>query len=467
MSTSPLRPPIVQGTLATLPRTRRVPLAPRYSVLGMGRTGISVACFLASRGVDVLASDSRTSLEPHTRALLSTAGVELSLGGNEVRGGDVVVISPGIRPGSRAFQDAHVRGAEVISEPELFARLFDGPIVAVTGTDGKSTVTTWIEHLLKLSGIGAMAGGNLGNPLIENVEDPGLEVGVLEISAFQLITTHSLVPAVALVTNLSEDHLDHFGGDESAYAAAKRRLVDLCIPQSTLFRADSEREILNWSRAGGGVSHRYGGMQGSGAWFEGDGIWISTEEHGPVQVGRRSELQLVGIHNAVNAVGAAGAAYAAGAEIEAIREGLGSYSGLPHRCVVVRTRRGVRWINDSKATTPNATAAALTGLDAPVVLIAGGSEKGVDYRGLGALLRQHASRLLLIGETADALEEAVGPLHPVERFPSLEAAVERADALTESGETVLLSPASASFDMFESYAARGERFESLVRALPE
>jgi UDP-N-acetylmuramoylalanine--D-glutamate ligase len=433
----------------------------------MGVTGMSVACFLGGVGVDVLASDSRDALDPGSEARLRDAGVTVTLGANHVRPGDTVVISPGIPPGATLFREAHALGSEVISEPELFARCFGGPIVAITGTDGKSTVTTWIAHLLAVSGIGAVAGGNLGNPLIEEIGRAEMEIGVLEISAFQLITTPALAPAVALVTNLADDHLDHFGGDRVAYAAAKRRLVELCRPGATLIRADNDAAIGGWSAADGVHTHRYGSAATSAAWMEADALWLSTEEHGFVRLGDRGGLQLVGLHNAWNALGASIAAYAAGADLDAIREGLQSYTALPHRCAVIRTLRGVRWVNDSKGTTPHATSAALSGMSDPVVLIAGGSDKGADFDSLGALVRQHTRHVLLIGETAEAIATAIGPGHPVENSSTLEAAVERAAAIARPGDTVLLSPACASFDMFESYARRGECFEALVLRLSE
>ena len=461
------RPTIARGNPVALKTTAERPLAPRFSVLGMGVTGVAVARFLAARGVDVLATDARESLDPAIMESLLEAGVTLSLGANEVRAGDAVVISPGIPPGADIFRHAHAISSEVMSEPELFARCHSGPVVAITGTDGKSTVTTWIAHLLEASGIGAVAGGNLGNPLIEEVGRVGMDVAVLEISAFQLITTATLAPAVALVTNLADDHLDHFGGDRGAYAAAKRRLVDLCDQGSVLIRADHDPTINAWPIAPGVRSLGYGPSPSSTAWCDEETLWLSTEEHGAVHIGKRCELKLVGEHNVSNALGASIAAYASGASIDGIREGLRTYEALPHRCAVVRSRRGVRWVNDSKGTTPHATAAALAGTRESVVLIAGGSDKGADFASLGQLLRERTRHVILLGETAPAIAEAVGPAHSVERVASLADAVDRAADHAVAGEIVLLSPACASFDMFRSYQDRGERFEALVEALPE
>ena len=457
-----------------LPRTTPRPLPASATVLGLGRTGVPVALYLARRGVDVLATDSREDLDPALRAELRDAGVHTELGRNRVREGDLVVISPGIKPASDLHKEAHARGAEVVSEPELFARCFDGPIVAVTGTDGKSTVTTWTAHLLEQSGIDARAGGNLGNPLIADLDDPP-EVAVVEISAFQLVNTPTLRPAAAAVTNLADDHLDYFGGDRAAYFASKRHLVDLCGPGSAVVLPGGAQEMSAWSFPVGATVLRTGlDPREAPAAYPADGILClrvarpggsRPATHEPlVSV---DELPLAGRHNQMNALMAAALARWTGATHEGICQGLRSYRPLAHRCQPVATIRGVRFVNDSKATNPHAASAALRGLDGPLVLISGGSDKGTDFTAFGRLVAERTRAMVATGDTAPKLLAAVPEGFPAQEAADLDGAIRLAFAKAEPGDTVLLSSACASFDRFRSFEHRGEVFCELVEKLRE
>jgi len=449
-------------------------LPSRVSVLGMGRTGIAVARYLAVRGVDICASDSRDELPPDVTEELSSLGVKLVLGRNEIRQGDTVVISPGIKPHSDLFREAQEKGLEVISEPELFSRVFSKPIISITGTDGKSTVTTWIAHVLNEAGVKSLAGGNLGNPLLgeEGLED--LDAAVLEISAFQLVTTHTLRSTVAVVTNIAEDHLDYFQGDARAYEAAKRRLVDLCADGSTVVLSGEDAAISRW-RIPDGVRALYSGrerVEKNSAWCADGGLWLGINSQGeqvlePIRVAPTSELPLVGAHNERNALQVILATTFMGIAPEQIRAGLRSYTPLPHRCIVVGEVDGVRFINDSKATNPHAAMAALRGLDAPVILIAGGSEKGSDFAEFGQAIKACTLGVVATGETARRILDSVPEDHPARLSPDLKSALRSAFEMAAPGDTVLLSPGCASFDSFRSFGHRGEVFTALVQELIE
>ena len=453
--------------MGRFPITEPRPLPERASVLGLGRTGISTTRYLAQNGVDVLASDQRTELPAGVAEELRDLGATISLGANQVREGDLVVISPGIAPHNPLFQEAHDRGSEVISEPELFARQFNKPIIAITGTDGKSTVTTWTAHLLNEGGVRAVAGGNLGNPLVDELSRPELEVAVLEISAFQLITTPSLVPAVAAVTNLADDHLDYFDGDAQAYANAKKHLVDLSRPETLVILPSDNEPPRIWSDSADGISvhvglERWPDMAG---WLEDGKLMIQLPGEAPEFLIRKDELRLVGLHNVRNALYASLIARWFGVTQSAIRHGLASYEALPHRCRVVRRLDGVRYINDSKATTPNATMAALSGIEGSIVLIVGGSDKGSDYTELGAAIREQSRLVIAMGATAHEILDAVGPAHPQMLVSDLQAALSCARERALAGDVVLLSPACASFDQFKNYGHRGDVFTALVEAM--
>ncbi len=450
------------------PITPRRALPSQASVLGLGRTGIAVARYLGSHGVDVVASDSRSDLDPATQQELEDLGVQICLGDNPIRPGDTVVISPGIPPHHPLFQRAVAAGSEVISEPELFARCFGRPIIAITGTDGKSTVTTWTHHLLQHGGINALVGGNLGNPLIVDADHDSADVAVLEISAFQLVTTDSLIPAIAAVTNLADDHLDHFDGDRDRYIAAKKRLVDLCQPGSLIIRASDDPILSSWQLPAGTLDQRIGLVAAAGVhgWVE-DGWLVLSPGDKTIPVLPVNELPLVGSHNIRNALFASSMALHMGVSLDAIQAGLKTYEALPHRCTLVRCLNDVQYINDSKATTPNATMAALIGLEAPVILIVGGSDKGADYTDLGQAIGKYTRAVIGIGQTGPEILAAVPSHHPAHNAKDLATAINRARILAQAGDIVLLSPACASYDQFENYGHRGEIFTHLVEQVSD
>lgn len=427
-------------------------------VLGLARTGRSAAAFLAARGARVVAVDERTDAEVGDLP----PEVEVRLGGPfpDPADFDLVVPSPGV-PAAR-----YARARRAWGDLELAWRALPVPIVAVTGTNGKSTTVRLVEAMLRASGLRAAAAGNLGRPALELVGQP-LDVAVLEVSSFQLEAVEGFRPRVSALLNLSDDHLDRHGSLE-AYLAAKRRLFARQGPGDTaVLAADDPRvaALAGTLPAARTLFFSGRGPCAEGAFPDGAGVALRLD-------GRTLHLEAPG--GALpppplreNVLAALVAAVAAGAEPRAALGGLADFRPLPHRCELVRERGGVRFVNDSKATNPGAAEAALRGQPGPVIWLAGGRDKGLPFEGLAATAEGRVRRALLYGEAAPKLAAALAGRVPTECVGSLDEAVRRAAAAAAPGETVLLAPACASFDQFRDYEARGERFRTLVRALPE
>jgi UDP-N-acetylmuramoylalanine--D-glutamate ligase len=436
-------------------------------VVGLARSGLASARLLASRGARVCGTDSNPD-PPGAQALVAD-GVELDLGGNRterVLESQLVVLSPGVAWHSPMVKAALDAGVPVMGELELGLRLSGLDVIAVTGTNGKSTTTALCAHLLESAGLRVFMGGNIGNPVSGLLlEQRPLDWAVVEVSSFQLehlSDSQGLVPRVGIWLNLTPDHLDRHGSMEN-YAATKRRLFEgQNRAQTGIFFADDA--IVRDAAGGLGCSQRWFGRAGR-AQRLGDGLI----EGGRITVGSQSfELtnpRLSGDHNAENAAAAILAATAVGCAAPAVQSGLDTYAGLPHRVEPVRELAGVRWVNDSKGTNPDATAKSLTGFSDGVVLIAGGRGKGTDYRKLRQVVSERVSALVLIGEDAERLAADLDGCAPVHRAVDMVQAVAKARQLALPGGAVLLSPACASFDMFKDYAHRGQVFSDLVMAL--
>ena len=423
-------------------------------VVGLGLTGWSVVRFLKSRGEDVVVADSREA--PPYRDALETNFPDVPLldwnrGINEQAYGGIVA-SPGMA----------VPGDAVIGDVELFAREAKAPVVAVTGSNGKSTVTMLVQRMLDCAGTGALAGGNIGTPVLDLLAQPVPDFYVLELSSFQLETTRSLRPAAAVVLNLSEDHMDRYG-DMDAYLAAKLRIYDGAACR--VFNRDDPR-LAGMARRDADITFGLGSPgDGDFGVVRRDGErWLC---HGESLLAPVSALSLQGEQNVSNMLAAlalvAGVPGKAGRVVEGRRIDAGlAFEGLPHRCELVPTGDGVRWINDSKGTNVGAAMAAIGGAGRPLVLIAGGQGKGADFSPLKSVMDPGVRAVILIGEDADRMEGSLGLGDRIWRESSLAAAVSRARQLSRPGDTVLFSPACASFDMFDDYAHRGECFRQLV-----
>jgi UDP-N-acetylmuramoylalanine--D-glutamate ligase len=445
-----------------------------FSVLGMGKSGVAAANLLARLGGDVLLSDGKDTDELRRRAEdLVDFRVHTVFGRETVRPGDVAVVSPGIAPAAPAFRNAYRLASEVIGEVELFCRLFPGRILAVTGTDGKSTTTTLAAHLLNAAGIPAHAAGNLGNPLCDliGVIDDN-DVVVAEVSCFQLLTTVRFRPQVALVTNLAEDHLEHHGS-WSAYVAAKARVIERQAHGDVFIRNLDDGFLANWLRPGDSWTRDNGqhvrdvsrsSPVADGAFLLDGGLHLARDGR-ETRVAERSEFPLPGAHNTENLLMALAATSALGAEPDGLVRGLTTYQGLPHRIERVRVLDGVTFFNDSKATNPHAAITALRAFDRRVVLIAGGFEKGLPLSDLALEIERRCSAVVLTGDCADRMKREFPRSVPSEIVDDLESAVIRAYELARPDGIVLFSPAASSFDHYTSFEHRGDRFREIVQAL--
>jgi len=439
-----------------------MPRRARTVVIGLGRTGLSAACHLREAGHDVLVMDSRA--EPPARAELERTApdVEVHAGGFEVallRDATELVVSPGVSLNVSIVQAARARGIPVLGDIELFARAACAPVIGVTGSNGKSTVTTLVARMLEAGGARVQAGGNLGVPALDLLRAPVPDWYVLELSSFQLERTQSLRTRAAVVLNVSADHLDRHA-DMDEYAAAKGGIYRNC--DVAVVNADDAVA----ARLAAGNQRRIEFTLGSPP---ADGFGL-IESASAAQLARgdeplmpASDLRLAGRHNVANALAALALCAAAGVPLAGTLDALRSFTGLPHRMQLVAESRGVRWIDDSKGTNVGATVAAVRGLEGSFVLIAGGLGKGADFTPLAAALHRRARAVVLIGADAPSIAAALEGRCRIERATSMEDAVRRAAALAEPGDAVLLSPACASQDMFVDYADRGDQFARAAR----
>jgi UDP-N-acetylmuramoylalanine--D-glutamate ligase len=437
-----------------------------FLVIGLARTGLECARFLGQRGARVLVSDRRNiaDLKPAIDGLAGLA-IDYHLGGEQTQwldGVDCVVPSPGVPQDNVLLKQAGARVIPVLSEIELAYRFFGAPIVAVTGTNGKSTTTTLIGEMLKAGGKKTFIGGNLGIPFIGALEQ-SWDWGVLEISSFQLEWISEFRPRVAVLLNVTEDHLDRYRSFAD-YRAAKERIFqaqtsnDVAIlnrddPLVWPMRQRIKAQVISF-----GFSETSIGAFPAGAeiiWRDGD-----KEERFSL---RRARLQ--GVHNLENMMAGIAAAKCVGVDNAVIQETLENFSGLEHRLELVREKDGVRYYNDSKGTNVGAVVKSLASFSEPVILLAGGVDKGGDYAPLEDGIKQKVRRLVLFGEAKGIMARALGPLTETVVVDDLQAAVRDAAAHARAGDVVLLSPACSSFDQFRNYAERGNIFKTLVRQL--
>ncbi len=435
-------------------------------VLGMGRSGIAAARLLHTAGANVYVSEARPASQVRLQMeQLDELGVIHETGGHALRDfpmPDVAVISPGVSPGIPVIKRLMEAGRPVVSEIELASWLYVGTLVAVTGSNGKTTTTLWIEHLLRQAGLDAVACGNVGYAFSDLVwERPGATHAIVEVSSYQLETILSFRPHISVLTNISPDHLTRHG-DLEGYARAKARIWMnqdqsdwVVLPEEDPLVAQISTSVRPQK-----VPVSLASCPEGGAGLEDGALWLKMNGQRE-RVIALEELPVPGLHNAANALCAAAACRVLMLSVDEIASGLKSFPGVPHRLEVVG-RNGRTWVNDSKATNVDSVRVALEAVPAPVWLIAGGQDKGAPYEPLRGLIAEKVTRLLTIGEGADRIERELGDLVPPQRCGTLEAAVELAAAEADAGVTVLLSPGCASFDQFRDFEQRGERFRSLV-----
>jgi UDP-N-acetylmuramoylalanine--D-glutamate ligase len=434
----------------------------RVMVIGLGVSGLAAARFLAARGAALVMSDSRPEI---SRDRLPPG--DLHLGPEDpawLRGLDLVIVSPGVPSTSvllRAARDARI---PLIGELELGYRFLRAPVVAFTGTNGKSTVTVMLGEIFKAAGMRTFAGGNLGTPLVD-AADLDLDVAVAEVSSYQLETIEKFKPKVAVHLNLTEDHLDRYRG-LAEYGRAKARIFENQDQNDWAILNRGDPEV--WKLADTVRSRIFSfGMDrpptAPAIWPEtGDLVFADGRRHGRIAM---ENFRLPGSHNLANAMAAAAAALALDLDPKIIERTFAIFRGLPHRLEFVCDRAGVTWIDDSKGTNVGAVAEALEAVPAPVVLIAGGVDKGGGYAPLRMPLERKVKLLILIGAARDQMRAALGGATTIECVATLGEAVQLAAANSRRGDTVLLSPACSSFDQFSNYAERGRIFQELVRAL--
>jgi len=441
----------------------------RVLVVGLARTGVATALFCAGRGAVVAATDARTENEIGAEITkLRAVGVTLELGGHPEKtllAQDLIIPSPGVPADVPLLQSARAKGITVWSEIELAYRFLKGKLIGITGSNGKTTTTSLVEHILRSAGFSTILAGNIGTPLIGCVEASRDDlVTVVELSSFQLELIETFHPNVGVFLNLTPDHLDRHG-TLKAYGAAKARLFEN--------QTAEDFAVLN---ADDPATTPYAPLRPQLLWFSrkqrvADGAFVRGEEivfrragfEEPVM--KRGDIPLAGAHNLENVLAAVAATRIAGADAAAIAKGVRSFAGVEHRLEFVAEIGGVRYYNDSKATNVDATLKALEAFPGRILVILGGKDKGSDYTALQKALREKAILALLIGAAAEKIEKEIAGSVAIERAGNLERAVEIASHAAQPGDVVLLAPACASFDQFQNYEHRGRAFKELVAQL--
>ena len=435
-------------------------------VVGLGESGLSVARHLAARGESVLVLDSRECPPGLARLERELPQVRVRLGAFDaalLAAAPRVILSPGVPLSEPAVQAALAAGVEVIGDVELFAREVPAPVAAVTGSNGKSTVTALLGDIARAGGLRTEVGGNLGPPALDLLQGEAADLYVLELSSFQLETTWSLAPAVAAVLNVSPDHLDRYA-DLASYVAAKASILSgaevavLNLDDPLVARLESDATRVVGFSVLGNPRARAGLVAGDG------GPWLAL---GGEPVAPAASMPLAGRHNLANALAAMAMAEVLGVAREAMVRGIVAFRALAHRCVRVAERAGVSWIDDSKGTNVGATVAAIEGIarGRNLVLIAGGVGKGQDFSALAGPIANHVHTLVLLGRDAAHIDAVVPDGVARVQAASMHEAVRLAAQFARAGDCVLLSPACASFDMFDGYAARGDAYAAAVSAL--
>ena len=443
-------------------------------VVGLGKSGLAAALFLRRQGAQVTVSDVRSAeaLAKEIPALLEE-GIMVEAGGHGLltfRRQDLIVVSPGVPLDTPELVQVKNFGLPVIGELELAARFLKGHIAAITGSNGKTTTTALLGEILTQAGLRTLVGGNIGVPVVGLIDESTPETwSVLEVSSFQLESTVEFHPRIAVILNITPDHLDRHGSFEN-YALAKERIFAAQdATDFTVLNADNARAAETAGRSKAKVywfSIEHSVEQG--AWLEsGYLVYRSAKGAATEQVMPLSGIPLKGTHNVENALAALVAARLAGVDGEAIRRAIEKFHAVEHRLEYVATVNGVEYYNDSKATNVDATAKAVAAFSTGVRLILGGKDKGSDYTLLSPLLRERVSAVYTIGSAAAKIESHLRGVVSIHSCETLDKAVKAASGAARPGDVVLLAPACSSFDQFENYEHRGKVFKQLVTELEE
>ncbi|MHB1222306.1 MAG: UDP-N-acetylmuramoyl-L-alanine--D-glutamate ligase [Gammaproteobacteria bacterium] len=434
-----------------------------HIIVGLGATGLSCAHYLKAQGIPMVMMDTREAPSNLKEFQDQYPDVPVSLGGFDkelLSKAACIVLSPGIALREPAIAEQVVNGKQVIGDVELFARAVKAPVISITGTNAKSTVTTLVGEMAKAAGFNVEVGGNLGVPALDLLmQNPNANLFILELSSFQLETTHSLHSAVATVLNITPDHMDRYDTVED-YTKAKHRVYQHC--DLAVCNRDDAATDTNAKRK---INFTLAKPQADefGLITIDKAVWLAHGEQALINI---RELPVMGKHYQANALAALAIGYGFGFPLAPMLEVLRSFKGLPHRCQFVREWNGVRWYNDSKGTNVGATQAAIEGLgseiDGKLVLIAGGVGKNADFHPLVPSLQKYTSHVVLIGEAAQDIAAAIDGKVPTMFAKTLDEAVTQCAELARPDDCVLLSPACASFDMFKHYAHRGDVFMEIV-----
>ncbi len=449
-------------------------------VAGLGKSGISAARFLCEQGAKVTVSDSRNKMDlADAIKVLADLKIEFDLGKHTSKlftTSELIVLSPGVPASIEPVVEARAAGVQIVNDIELALPYMKAPIIAVTGTNGKTTTTTLISEMLKNDGKKVFTGGNIGVPVLDlvlNNESP--DVIVLELSSFQLETTMELRPSVAVFTNLEPDHLDRYPGGVESYYAAKRRLLLNADKDTTLVtNLDNEKA----ARVGDGfvgkvvhftkrdpmtINNGAGAEQFQGAYLKKPKFILKMG--GTEEIFDLMPCKLPGDHNRENMMAAAVAARAVGCTKLGIQKTIDTFKGVNHRLEFIRKKDGVSIYNDSKATNVASVIRSISSFNAPIILIAGGRDKEQDFSPLLELVKKRVKNLILIGEAKEKINRVIGDFSETFLVGTFEEAVLLSYQKSRSGDVILLSPACASYDMFKSYEERGDYFKKLVAQL--
>ena len=450
----------------------------RITVVGLGITGEAVASFLIKRGAIVTVTDSSSGNQLIKAAeKLKSMGVNIELGGHNPRlfnDSELIIISPGVPHTAKHLNEARDRGIPVLGEIELAYRFISEPIIAVTGTNGKTTTTTLLGEMLKKSGKKTFVGGNIGNALIDYIDsNQKADCLVVELSSFQLDTIEHFRPAVAVLLNITDDHMDRYPNFK-AYIDSKARIFENQTPDNVAVLNGFDRAIIEMSSR----------IKAKKVFFyQKDRVQVRSKDFAIIEkkadlskpvisvnmgnlvgwIPDLSEFRPIGIHNLENASAAILAALAAGGTTEGINSALRDFKGLPHRLEKVATINGVDFINDSKATNTDAVIKAIETTDRPQIVIMGGRDKDSDFHSLKSVVRNHVKHLILIGESAEKIYGILSEVADAEFADSMGDAVKKAFEASAPGDVILLAPGCASFDMYSNYKERGEDFRRAVQ----
>lgn len=452
----------------------------RVLVVGFGKSGVAVARYMARQGAKVTVTDMKQKSElSESVNICADLKIEYELGRHSSKAfttAELIVVSPGVPLNIKPLDEAREAKVPVTNEIELAASALKEPLIAVTGTNGKTTTTTMIGEIFAADGKTAYVGGNIGKPLLDYItENQKAEVVVAEVSSFQLELTQRLIPAVALFTNLEEDHLDRYSDMES-YTQAKKRLLSACDknsfvvlnydnPNVARFAGENPGKLIwftkkNPIQVGGPFAEQFVGV-----YYDSATKRIVEKITGKDESYDLSQFRLFGDHNKENLMAAICAARVMGVSPKAIQSVIASFKGVPHRLEFVRRKDGVFFFNDSKGTNVMSVQRSLAAFSNPIILIAGGKDKNMDFSPLATLVRSKCKILILVGEAKEKINRAIGDFAETYLVGTFEEAVLLAYQKSRSGDIILLSPGCASYDMFRNYEERGDYFKKLVNQL--